>query len=368
MSSPIDVVILGLAITSSWGNGHATTYRSLVRGLHQRGVRVLFLERDQPWYADNRDAPRPPGCETQLYASLADLQRRFAERVRAADAVIVGSYVEQGRDVCDWVLACARGVRAFYDIDTPVTLSRLETDQCEYLRADHIPAFDLMLSFTGGPTLRRLEEAYGARRAAALYCSVDVEAYVPHAIVQDVDLGYMGTYSADRQPVIEELLSAPARRLPSRRFLVVGAQYPSRQSWPPNVRRIEHLPPARHTWFYGRQRYTLNVTRADMRRAGWSPSVRLFEAAACGAPIISDRWPGLEEVLTPDEHVLIANEADDVVAWLEHQSEAERLRIARGARERVLEAHSGLKRADELLRLLDGAQSNGPRVRVVASG
>jgi spore maturation protein CgeB len=134
------------------------------------------------------------------------------------------------------------------------------------------------------------------------------------------------------------------------------------------VHRIEHLPPARHTWFYGRQRYTLNVTRADMRRAGWSPSVRLFEAAACGAPIISDRWPGLDEVLTPDEHVLIANEADDVVAWLEHQSEAERLRIARGARERVLEAHSGLKRADELLRLLDGAQSDGPRVRVVASG
>jgi spore maturation protein CgeB len=368
MSPSIDIVVLGLAITSSWGNGHATTYRSLIRGLHRRGARVLFLERDQPWYADNRDAPRPAGCETQLYSSLADLRHRYAERVRAADAVIVGSYVQEGRDVCDWVLACARGVRAFYDIDTPVTLTRLASDDCEYLAAGQIPAFDLHLSFTGGPTLQQLEAKYGARRAAALYCSVDVDAYRPQALAQNVDLGYMGTYSADRQPAIDELLNAPARRAPARSFLVVGAQYPSNLTWPRNVQRMEHLPPSRHAWFYGRQRYTLNVTRTDMRRAGWSPSVRLFEAAACGAPIISDRWPGIEDVLTPGEHVLIADRSDDVIACLENQSDSERRRIARAARERVLEAHSGLKRADELLRLLDSARSHAPRMRVVASG
>jgi spore maturation protein CgeB len=367
VSQQIDVVFLGLAITSSWGNGHATTYRSLIKGLHRRGARVLFLERDQPWYADNRDAARPPGCETQLYANLADLQRRFGARVRAADAVIVGSYVEQGRDVCDWVLACARGVRAFYDIDTPVTLARLETDECGYLRSDQIRAFDLMLSFTGGPTLQRLEETYGAQRAAALYCSVDVDSYRPRAIAQDVDLGYMGTYSADRQPWIDELLNAPARRLPQRRFLVVGAQYPSSLEWPPNVRRLDHLTPAQHAGFYSRQRYTLNVTRADMRRAGWSPSVRLFEAAACGAPIISDPWPGIEDVLTPGEHILIADAAEDVVQYLEHQTERARLRLAQSARERVLDAHSGLKRADELLGLLSDARAHvaTPRIRVV---
>jgi spore maturation protein CgeB len=366
VSPQIDVVILGLAITSSWGNGHATTYRSLVKGLHQRGARVLFLERDQPWYADNRDAARPPGCETQLYSSLGDLQRRFGARVREADAVIIGSYVEEGRDVCDWVLAAARGVRAFYDIDTPVTLRRLETDECAYLRADQIRAFDLMLSFTGGPTLQRLEREYCARRAAALYCSVDVDAHRPQAIAQDIDLGYMGTYSADRQPGIDKLLNAPARTLPQRRFLVVGAQYPSRLKWPSNVLRIDHLAPAQHGRFYSRQRYTLNVTREDMRCAGWSPSVRLFEAAACGTPIISDRWPGIEEVLTPGEHVLIADESGDVVTYLD-LTEPERLHIARGARERVLEAHSGLRRAEELLELLNDARAQAapPRLRVV---
>lgn len=356
MSQSTDLVILGLAITSSWGNGHATTYRSLVKGLHQQGARVLFLERDQPWYADNRDAASFPHCETQLYTDIEDLKRRFAARVQSADAVIVGSYVQDGRHACDWVLDAARGVRAFYDIDTPVTLARLARDECEYLRADQIPEFDVMLSFTGGPTLLRLEAEYSARRAAALYCSVDVDVYRPQPIAQDVDLGYMGTYSADRQPRVDTLLNAPARTLPERRFLVVGAQYPDALEWPGNVQRIDHLAPAEHARFYSRQRYTLNITRDDMRRAGYSPSVRLFEAAGCGAPIISDDWDGIEDVLTPREEILIARRANDVVHYLEGLTETERLRIARAARERVCAAHSGGRRAAELLRILGGAR------------
>jgi spore maturation protein CgeB len=380
VSESTDVVILGLAITSSWGNGHATTYRSLVKGLHQRGLRVLFLERDQPWYADNRDARRSPYCEVQLYWSLDDLRRRLASRIQSAGAVIVGSYVQDGRDVCDWVLENARGVRAFYDIDTPVTLGRLSTDECEYLRADQIPQFDLMLSFTGGPILQQLEQQYGARRAAALYCSVDVDVYRPQPIAQDIDLGYMGTYSADRQPGLEMLLNAPARQLASRNFLVVGAQYPRRLEWPRNVQRIDHLPPAQHARFYSRQRYTLNVTRSDMRRAGHSPSVRLFEAAACGVPIISDEWPGIEEVLAPGSEILIARRADDVIHCLQHLTADDRRRIARAARERVLESHSGAQRASELAQLLgasrrpaehrspDHLQSAAPLQQAAASG
>lgn len=363
MSQPIDIVILGLAITSSWGNGHATTYRSLIKGLHQRGHRVLFLERDQPWYADNRDAPRIDECDTQLYSSLEDLQRRFAGRIRSADAVIVGSYVQDGRAVCDWVLEQARGVRAFYDIDTPVTLARLRTDECDYLRADQVPAFDLMLSFTGGPILNELETVFGARRAEALYCSVDADAYRPHLVMRSIDLGYMGTYSVDRQPGLDLLLNRCARRLPSRKFLVVGAQYPQELRWPANVERRDHLAPAQHAHFYSRQRFTLNVTREDMRRAGWSPSVRLFEAAACGAPIISDDWPGLEEVLTPDQEILVAHTTDDVVGWIEGMNEQQRLRIAQGARERVLSAHTGAQRAAELERCLESARSGAARER-----
>src|SRR5699024_7547917 len=118
--------MLGLSITSSWGNGHATTYRGLVRALARQGHKVLFLERDMPWYAAQRDLPRPPYGETRLYSSLAELQQERAAAIRTADAVIIGSYVPEGVPLADWVLEEASGCVAFYDIDTPVTLAKLE--------------------------------------------------------------------------------------------------------------------------------------------------------------------------------------------------------------------------------------------------
>jgi spore maturation protein CgeB len=343
-----EIIFIGLSITSSWGNGHATTYRSLIRGLHRRGHRVLFLEHDQPWYASNRDAPILPYCQSRLYADNDELFARYTPRIRAAAAVIVGSYVHRGREVCDWVLERGGGVKAFYDIDTPVTLSRLQTDSCDYLRASQVPQFDLMLSFTGGPTLQRLEDEFGARCAKPLYCSVDVEQHRPTALKKDLELGYLGTYSADRQPGLEELLNEPARRLPKQRFAVVGAQYPKDLMWPKNVQRVDHMAPDQHAMFYSRQRFTLNLTRADMRKAGYSPSVRLFEAAACGTPIISDDWVGLSEVLEPGKEILIARSADDVTNYLQNVGDPETRSIAEAARERVFAEHSSAHRAAEL--------------------
>lgn len=368
MRQPIDIVILGLAITSSWGNGHATTYRALIKGLHRRGHRVLFLERDQDWYAANRDAARLPYCDIELYTDFESLQAKFAARVRNADAVIVGSYVPDGRRICRWVLDEARGVRGFYDIDTPVTLAALRDDTSQYLAREHIPEFDLMLSFTGGPVLTQLEETYGAQRAWPLYCSVDTDRYLPQNVRPGIDLGYMGTYSVDRQPTLERLLNQAAVMLPDRKFTVVGAQYPADLNWPANVQRVDHLAPDAHVEFYNSQRFTLNVTRADMRQAGYSPSVRLFEAAACGTPIISDEWPGLETFFELQKEILVARTADDVVSYLRHCSEAERYKIAKAARERVLAAHSGVKRAEELERYIETARprATAPRTRVQA--
>lgn len=363
--SSMNIVFIGLAITSSWGNGHATTYRSLVKGLHRQGHRVLFLEQDQPWYADNRDAPELPYCETRLYDSFADLTARFATAIKHADAVIVGSYVRNGAAVIDWVLDEARGVRAFYDIDTPVTLACLRGDACEYLRARQISAFDLMLSFTGGPTLRKLEATYGAKRAQPLYCSVDIEQYRPRVARRDIDLGYMGTYSTDRQSGVEAFVNEPARRLPERNFMVVGAQYPENLVWPANVRRSDHLPPNEHAQFYARQRWTLNLTRADMRAAGHSPSVRLFEAAACGTPIVSDTWPGIEEVLEPGREVMIARSSEDVVRVLCDIDTQAAERMARGARERVASAHSSERRAQELITYLNEVRHTVSRERAL---
>ncbi|HEY0552913.1 MAG TPA: glycosyltransferase, partial [Thermoanaerobaculia bacterium] len=328
----LEIVILGLSITSSWGNGHATTYRGLVRELARRGHRVLFLEHDAPWYAAHRDLPCPPYGVTELYRDLADLDRRFRVRLREADAVILGSYVRQGEAVADWIFGQARGVAAFYDIDTPVTLAKLARGDYEYLHPRQIPGFDLYLSFTGGPILERLESELGARRALPLFCSCDPALYFPAGPKDPAerwDLGYLGTYSDDRQPAVEALLLEPARRLGNRRFALAGPGYPPATAWPANVERFEHLPPGEHRAFYNRQRYTLNVTRADMRRAGYSPSIRLFEAAACGTPIISDDWPGLETFFEPGREILLAASSGEVERILRDLPEDERRRIGR---------------------------------------
>jgi spore maturation protein CgeB len=345
---PLRIVILGLSITSSWGNGHATTYRGLVRELTRRGHDVLFLERDVPWYASNRDLPRPPHGRTALYLDLDELKQRFADEVQDADLVIVGSYVPQGVEVGRWVTQTAQGVTAFYDIDTPVTLAKLARGDEEYLSPELIHEYQLYLSFTGGPILERLEQDYGSPMARALYCSVDPELYYPEAVPVRWDLGYMGTYSDDRQPALKKLLINAATAWPDGRFVVAGPQYPKTLRWPPNVRRIQHLPPKRHRGFYNAQHFTLNLTRADMVAAGYSPSVRLFEAAACGTPIISDHWDGLETLFEPGREILIATTSRQVVEWLRDMPEPERKKLGARARHRVLAEHTAAHRAAEL--------------------
>jgi len=341
------ITVLGLSITSSWGNGHASTWRALLKALAARGHRITFLERDVSWYRDHRDLPAASYCRIHLYRDLAELKGRFGAAVGAADVVVVGSYVPEGVAVARWVQASAQGVSAFYDIDTPVTLAKLARGDHEYLSPELIRGFDLYLSFAGGPSLTRLERQFGARRARALYCAVDPAIYRPLRLPGRFDLGYLGTWSADRQPAVERLLLEPARALPDQDFVIAGPQYPADLAWPANVAHLDHVPPDRHPEFYNRLRFTLNVTRADMARAGWSPSVRLFEAAACGVPIISDSWPGLDEILVPGREILIARRGAEVVHHLRTTGADERARIAAAARAKVLRAHTAACRARE---------------------
>lgn len=338
------LVVLGLSLSSAWGNGHATTFRALLKAFAGRGHDILFLERDVPWYAGQRDLTDPDYCRLAFYTDLDDLRRWTAE-IAGADAVIVGSYVPEGVAVARFVQAAAEGVTAFYDIDTPVTLAKLARGDFEYLSPEVIPGYDVYLSFTGGPTLDLLERRYGSPAARPLYCSADPALYAPTGAAKRWDLSYLGTYSPDRQPPLERLLLAPARALPDHRFVVAGPQYPADIDWPANVERIDHLPPADHAAFYSASRFTLNVTRADMIAAGWSPSVRLFEAGACGTPIVSDVWDGIEALFAPDREILLATDTATVVAAL---TGADASAMGDAARARVLAAHTAAHRAAEL--------------------
>lgn len=337
------LVVLGLSLSSAWGNGHATTFRALLRAFAARGHDILFLERDVPWYAAHRDLPSPDFCRLEYYRDLDELAS-WREVIAEADAVIVGSYVPDGVAVGGMAQQWANGATAFYDIDTPVTLAKLARGDFEYLSPDLISGYDVYLSFTGGPTLDRIERDYGSPAARALYCSVDDDRYRATGAAKRWDLSYLGTYSPDRQPTLERLLIDPAQRAPDRRFVVAGPQYPDDIAWPANVERIEHLAPADHADFYSASRFTLNVTRADMIAAGWSPSVRLFEAAACGTPIISDRWQGIEELFTPGEAIILADRGEEVIAALAQDAAA----IGAAARRAVLSGHTARHRAAEL--------------------
>lgn len=362
MSAALDIVILGLSLRSAWGNGHATTYRALVRALRRRGHRVLFLERDTPWYTQHADAEADLAAGIALYRSPQELAEDHADAVAHADLVIVGSYVPDGAAIGAWVQTTARNLTAFYDIDTPVTLAHLARGRCPYLDAQLIPRYDLYLSFTGGPTLDVLRSQYGAH-ALPFYCAVDPLHYAPLDVAKRFELGYLGTYSPDRQPALDELLLESASLLCEGRFAVVGAQYPDAIVWPDNVERIEHLGPGEHRRFYNQQRYTLNLTRADMIEAGWSPSVRLFEAAACGTPIISDAWPGLDSLFVPDREILVAHDRGDVLRWLRELPEDCRREIGAAARRRVLAEHTAAHRVETLERYIDRIAPRGYSVR-----
>ncbi|MDQ2833624.1 MAG: glycosyltransferase [Acidobacteriota bacterium] len=344
------IVVYGLTITSSWGNGHATTYRSLLKALHHRGHRIEFIEKDVEWYRSNRDLPQPSFCSVHLYQQWENECAALVRRSKDADAIVMGSYFPDAIAATNLLLQQASCPIFFYDIDTPITLSKLrEHGRTEYLDGALIPQYDAYLSFTGGPALRELEGQFAARRAVAFFCSVDPDLYHPTETRPELcsDLSYLGTYAADRQAKLVKLLDDAAGHLPTARFIVAGPQYPAETVWHRNVERIPHLSPPHHPAFYSSSRFTLNLTRHDMVAAGYSPSVRLFEASACGAAILSDSWAGLAEFLTPGEEVLVPKDTAEVVTILREVSDEDRKRIGARARDRILAEHTAEHRAAE---------------------
>ena len=353
------VAIFGLTVSSSWGNGHATLWRALIRGLAAAGNKIIFFERNVPYYAEHRDLPRGDVFELVLFDDWDDVLPRARRAVEDADAAIVTSYCVDAAAASRLVLDSCRGARLFYDLDTPVTLARHAAgEHVAYIPPGGLAAFDLVLSYTGGTALDELQRQFGARHVAPLYGSVDPNAHFPVA-PQDAfraDLAYLGTFAADRQHAVERLLLEPARRMPDRRFLIGGAQYPADFPWSANINFVRHIPPPEHPAFYCSSRLQLNVTRAAMAEMGYCPSGRLFEAAACGAAIVSDQWEGLDQFFTPGVEIILAAHAGDVVNAIS-LSDAELLRIGAAARERALAEHTAARRADELISMIEGIAS-----------
>ena len=350
------IVIFGLTLSSSWGNGHATLWRGLISALGARGHDIVFFEKDVPYYAAHRDFTSFPSAQLVLYSDWTAVASMALRHVAGADATIVTSYCPDSNIACRLSFdAAPRALHVFYDLDTPVTVARVNAgEHVEYLPADGLRNFDLVLSYTGGAALDSLRTLLGARRVAPLYGHVDPLTH--HPVAGDphsrADLSYLGTYAHDRQIKLERLFVEPARRLPQKRFVLGGSGYPNSFPWTDNLWFIRHVPPDRHPWFFCSSRLTLNVTRGEMAAMGYCPSGRLFEAAACGTALLSDSWPGLEQFLRPDEEILIANTTEEALNALQYSDE-ELSRIARAGRERVLGEHTSAQRAQDLIALLE---------------
>src|SRR5438067_801570 len=352
------IVIFGLTISSSWGNGHATVWRSLCRQLIARGHSIVFFERDLPYYAAHRDVSAIKGGTLRLYESWNEIVDVAGRELRDADVGIVTSYCPDAVAASDSIWF-SPALRVFYDLDAPVTITRLRAGELvPYIPPNGLGEFDLVLSFTGGAALDALKADLGAKQVAPLYGSVDPDVHrrVACKDVYCAALSYLGTYSQDRQGTLQDLFIEPARRASAARFVMGGAQYPAEFPWTNNIFFVQHLPPSEHPSFFCSSRLTLNVTRAAMRNMGWCPSGRLFEAAACGVPVISDHWEGLEHFFVPGSEILSAASTADVVSALE-LSDAELTRIAKQARERALSEHTGRHRAIQLEQLLELARS-----------
>jgi spore maturation protein CgeB len=363
----VKIAIFGLTISSSWGNGHATLWRGLCKALARLGHRAVFFEQEQPYYMHSRDLFAIPGGSLILYDSWAGVEQRAARELRDSDAAIVTSYCPHALRARD-AIAAAGPLSIFYDLDTPVTLSRMRSGEpVQYLDAAGLTGYDLVLSYTGGGALEELRVCLGARRVRPLYGHVDPEVHHPVQRQQRyrADLSWLGTYARDRQPQLEELFIEPARRSPRHKFLLGGAQYPEDFPWTRNVFFVQHVPPEQHAAFFSSSRLTLNVTREAMARMGWCPSGRLFEAAACGAAIVSDEWSGLDEFYEPGSEILIAHDAEDTLAAMA-LDQATLARIGRAARERTLAQHTSTHRARQLLRYI-GEVAGAGRARQLVS-
>ena len=350
------LAIFGLTVSSSWGNGHASLWRGLIGALLAEGHRVTFFERDVPYYAANRDLTRlGDGGELVLYADWAEVLPHARRTLAACDAALVTSFCPDGVPAGVLIQDSPAVCCCFYDMDTPVTLALLAGNgSVPWLGSEGLGAYDLVLSFTGGGAITELERQLGARCAEPLYGWADPAVYRPVPILSHYAgrLSYLGTYAEDRQAALVRLLVEPARQRPDDRFVIAGAQYPEDFPWSGNIFFVRHLPPAEHAAFFCSSGLTLNVTRAEMRRMGWCPSGRLFEAACCGTPVLSDRWDGLGDFFEPGDEILVADDTEAAMAALDLPDETLRA-IGRRARDRALARHTARHRAQRLIQLIE---------------
>ncbi len=349
----LDLVIIGRSILSSHANPSADLYRGLINELAHHGHRTTYLEPEQKGRKSPRDMLRSPYCEVWTYSDVDTLLMEYLPVIASADLVLLGSGLLECDRIAAWIAEEARGIKIYYDTDLSYTLQHLDAGDhvrdTSQLTASTIRSFNLYLSTTGGPALQRLASDYDVACVRPLYESIDPFSFYRMDIEQNYDLGFIGNFKPERQYLLENLLLEPARITPNRQFALAGAGYPFSSIWPDNLTYLEHLPETNRVDFYNRQACTLILGKSDRREHGFTPPRQLLAAAACGVPVLTERWQGLEEFFEPSRELFCVNEEQDVLDVLYGTDDTSRRKVGAFARERVLSSHTTAHRAQQLL-------------------
>ncbi|HEU4564901.1 MAG TPA: glycosyltransferase [Gemmatimonadaceae bacterium] len=362
--TPLRIAFFGSSLVSAYWNGAATYYRGIVRALHERGHRVTFYEPDAYGRQQHRDLPDPDWAEVVVYSGTdEDEALRMVERARDADLVVKAS----GVGVFDALLERAvleqrrpEALVAFWDVDAPATLDRVQHDASDPFRA-LIPRYDLVLTYGGGEPVVRAYEALGARACVPVYNALDPATHHPVPPVPrfEGELGFLGNRLPDREARVEEFFLRAAAQLPERRFLLGGSGWDDKPM-PANVAYLGHVYTADHNAFNCTPRAVLNVNRESMARYGFSPPTRVFEAAGAGACLITDEWEGIEMFLEPGREVLVARDGDAVAEHVRALTPERARAIGEAAYARVLNEHTYAHRAAQVEALLCATGANAP--------
>jgi spore maturation protein CgeB len=350
------VSFYGSSLVSCYWNGAATYYRGLLRALAARGHRITFFEPGAYGRQENRDIPDPDWCRVVVWPAAPDGMARALEQGRGADLVVKASGVgvfDAELEAAVLGLRRADGLAAFWDVDAPATLDRVEGDPADPFAA-LIPRYDLVFTYGGGDPVVRAYERLGARRCVPIYNALDPATHfpVPREPRFAAELGFLGNRLPDREARVDEFFFAAARALPRARFLLGGAGWESRPM-PPNVRYLGHVGTSQHNAFNCSARAVLNVNRASMAAYGFSPPTRVFEAAGAGACLITDAWDGVEQFLEPGREILVAKDGQEVAGHLGELGPGRARAIGEAARARVLAEHTYDQRAAQVEAVLE---------------
>jgi spore maturation protein CgeB len=359
----LKIAFFGSSLVSAYWNGAATYYRGLVRALHGRGHRVTFFEPDAFERQQHRDMDDPDWASVVVYEGEEGALRAL-EQARGADLVVKAS----GVGVFDALLEAAvldlqgpETLVAFWDVDAPATLSRVEDDGADPFRG-LIPRYDLVLTYGGGQPVIAAYTALHARACLPIYNALDPSTHhpAPPEARFEGDLGFLGNRLPDREARVEDFLLRAAAELPEGRFLLGGSGWESK-STPGNVHHLGHVYTRDHNAFNCTPKAVLNISRESMARYGFSPATRVFEAAGAGACLITDAWEGVERFLEPGREVLVAQDGLEVAETVRALTPERARALGRAAYRRVLNEHTYDQRAAELETLLGTA---APRERV----